>query len=570
MAGGKSSPETEKGINIDFGFLDEVKVGDWPGPLRWLKVFLIKLCSYLLVKLLGEPPEPKFSREEEKRIRQAVKEQIDSSDPWIVVEGVSLPKMGRIFRLKKDAGPRYGIIKPGFLLFVIGTMIAKEWLANPERIEVDVLPLDSEGKVAQKRPMGVLAKDIEPIENEKDLIANWSKMPKKQDPLFDGEAVELARDVPRVEQTQQGTLLLDFRKGLKGVIDRPDFQQGATADDINARYQREYEIGVEICLTLYSGGKKDFLKRTYFRIPLARTEETYLVYVPAYRSYVDRPYFKFARSELKRRTFDKKALDRVVMDKKTRKKIISLICGKEEVLEKWGLKSAFQKGMGKTFIAYGPPGSGKTMTGEALSEYLEKPLYFATLSDFGSTIKSFEEGLEQIIERTERWGAVTIIDEAELILESRNASGFDSSMRVAAVLRNLEKLQKGILWLTTNRPVVIDFAIESRIRAQIYFPPFTVEKRKEVWEITLPKDTPIVPEISSRLDELAKINLNGREIRNVILNAADQSSSEGLKYIPLEYLFAWAKDIIENRDTLKKAARSDGRTDGEIGFKTGK
>jgi len=256
--------------------------------------------------------------------------------------------------------------------------------------------------------------------------------------------------------------------------------------------------------------------------------------------------------------------DRVVMNKETRKTILSLVRGKEEDLDKWGVKTTFQKGTGKTFLAFGPPGAGKTMTGEALAELLERPLYIVDSKDFGTGIESFERGLCEVIEKTERWNSVTVIDEAELILQTREASLLDSSMRVAAVLRNLEKLQKGILWLTTNRPIEIDFAIESRIRAQIYFPFLNARQRRTIWETSLPPHLP-VSGLKERLDELAEIPINGREIRNVIVNAAEQASSEGLKRVPADYLLAWAKIIPKNQEVLRKA-KKDSRQYGSIGF----
>lgn len=525
-----------------------------------LKVIMIDRLSRIIIALLGKNFEKDdFSNEEIGTICKIVEGQLSSSGPTLNINGILVPRIGHVFQVKE--GTRNRMFPPGCLVLVKEMIIAKSWLENPERMEVSVLKLDSFGKIADSRDYGVRVQDIEPAKDGEKLINDWwNKSVSKRQYFQDGDAVELAEDVVESEQNMQGAIFVRFHKGLKGIIDTPQSKQGSTLDELNATHQREFKEEISLEMVLETSRIEKYLERRCLVVPLTDADQKYDVYIPEYQAHIE-----FTAAQLKRRAFDKEMFERVVMNEKTREKILSQIYGKEEKLEEWGLSNHYRYGKGKVFLVYGPAGTGKTMTGEAISEKLEKPLYEVNSSSFGSgDIKSFEKGLCDVIEKTNRWNSVTILNEAELILKSRDNQMFDAEAKVDAVLRNLESLNGGILWLTTNRPFVIDSAIKSRIRVQIYFPPLGKEQRKKVWEISIPEKLPVVG-LKERLDELAEIPLNGREIRNAVMNAATQASKEGRENVPMEYILKWAKDILES-DELLKRTDSEGRMHGPIGF----
>lgn len=510
----------------------------------------------------------KFSKEEIKDIRRVVEEQLDSSESWIHINGVSFPKPGNIFRLKE--GTRYAFNPPGSYVFLVHTQVQKEAFSDPEfEPAVDIMPLDSEARLTDERWYSARIQDLEAISEKevKAFLENRQQKSPIEDLLFDGEAVELAEDVTlKGESLTEGGFSNTFPKGLKGIIDNPKFRRGENLDDINFNYQKVKKCRLTVTLML-SGRKAHQLQEDRFLMPLVKQGDRYNVYLPAYQ----RP-FPFYRFQLRRRSFDKGMFDKVVMDNQTREDILSMISSEEDALYQWGVKKAFHKGRGKIFLAFGPPGTGKTMTGEAIAELLGRPLYIADSTNLGYNPDRFEDKLRDIIDKTERWNSVTLIDEAEIILQSRDAGIVDSSissMRVAAVLRNLEKLEKGILWLTTNRPPDIDDAIDSRIRAKIYFPPLDTVKRRKVWKLTLPDGMPTPDLIDDHLDKLAKFEINGREIRNAIVNAAERSAHEGLGGVPASYLLAATETIYKNQEVLDKAKRANKRSS-PFGFATHK
>lgn len=504
--------------------------------------------------LFGGGNKPDFSRREIKRICKIVEEQLPLSEPFIKIDGVFLPRAGHIFRVKQ--GTRYQFFAPGSLVLVVFTFITKSAFVDKDfKPEVNVTALNTEGRCIEAgeiKHFSVRSEDIEPILEEElaSVLENRRKPHPQEDIFYDGEAVELIQDVTLKAESMGGAASYTLPKGLKGIIDKPEFQRGASLDDINSPHQRQNRVRIMTAITLKRDHVGHDLEKTFLDVPLEQKGQKYSVYFPAHQGNIELQY-----SQIRRRPFDKDMFFRVVMDDKTRQSILSLVLGREEMLSKWGITKSFHKGKGKVCLAFGPPGTGKTLTGEALAELLERPLYIADSTKLVPTPGNFERALQDVIDKTERWNSVTLIDEAEGILLSRDASYYDASWRIEAVLRNLERLERGILWFTTNRPVDIDPAINSRIRIQIYFPPLDAEKRRKVWECTFPKDFPVVGLTEEFLDELAAVEINGREISNAIMNAADRASYEGLDSVPAAYVLIAAKTIRESQDILENAKK---------------
>ena len=95
------------------------------------------------------------------------------------------------------------------------------------------------------------------------------------------------------------------------------------------------------------------------------------------------------------------------------------------------------KGEGRVFLLHGPPsvtfprnndpdinlalsGVGKTATAEAIADYTHRPLLALTCGDLGTDSSKIETQLRQYFEWGELWGAVVLLDEADIYLEKRN------------------------------------------------------------------------------------------------------------------------------------------------------
>ncbi len=173
------------------------------------------------------------------------------------------------------------------------------------------------------------------------------------------------------------------------------------------------------------------------------------------------------------------------------------------------------KGGGSINLLEGPPGVGKTLTAEAVAEKLQKPLYMVSTGELGTTVNQLEESLKEILEIAESWGAVLLIDEADIFLETRDKHDVVRNAMVAVFLRLLEYYQ-GVMFLTTNRADNIDPAFESRITLCIHYSELSYDSRIQVWTNLL-KSAKL--EDNFDVEQLAEHKLNGRQIKGIIKSA---------------------------------------------------
>merc|ERR1712066_646723 len=78
------------------------------------------------------------------------------------------------------------------------------------------------------------------------------------------------------------------------------------------------------------------------------------------------------------------------------------------------------KGEGTTFLLYGEPGTGKTLTAEAMAEVLHKPLYVLSSGEMGTTPAELETRISSALHLCSRWNCLCLIDEADIFLEERS------------------------------------------------------------------------------------------------------------------------------------------------------
>lgn len=176
------------------------------------------------------------------------------------------------------------------------------------------------------------------------------------------------------------------------------------------------------------------------------------------------------------------------------------------------------KGKGIIMLLSGPPGVGKTLTAESVAENMHVPLYIMSAGELGLSPGQVESTLREVLEMIAKWNAILLLDECDVFLEARSAHDLERNKLVSIFLRVLEYYE-GILFLTTNRIENIDLAFQSRIHVSMAYPDLTKESRKHIWANFLTGSTR-EHEFSERdLDELAEVELNGRQIKNVLKTA---------------------------------------------------
>ncbi|CAE6409250.1 unnamed protein product [Rhizoctonia solani] len=138
------------------------------------------------------------------------------------------------------------------------------------------------------------------------------------------------------------------------------------------------------------------------------------------------------------------------------------------------------KGGGLVVVLHGKPGIGKTLTAEAISEHLERPLYVVSSGELGVRASYLETNLKDTLEVATIWKAVTLIDEADVFLEARSSHELERNALVSVFLRVLE-YHSGVLILTTNRIRAFDDAFLSRFSIALRYPELDQNSRKVLW-----------------------------------------------------------------------------------------
>ncbi|KAL8775343.1 MAG: hypothetical protein Q9209_000350 [Squamulea sp. 1 TL-2023] len=216
------------------------------------------------------------------------------------------------------------------------------------------------------------------------------------------------------------------------------------------------------------------------------------------------------------------------------------------------------KGAGLVVLLHGV---GKTLTAEILAKCAGKPLYHVGASDIGVDPRLAEIALRRIFELAERWGAVLLIDEADVFIDSRGTKGeadLSKNALVSVMLRVLEYF-KGILIMTTNRVMTFDVAMLSRCHYTVHFKSLTLQQEKDIWigyvnQLT-DKNSSDIPQIRSWVNQITKkrTKLSGREIRNVFTTAQTLAQATPNQKITKDHLERVYDRLVDFLDAMEKS-----------------
>ncbi|KLU83874.1 hypothetical protein MAPG_02923 [Magnaporthiopsis poae ATCC 64411] len=221
--------------------------------------------------------------------------------------------------------------------------------------------------------------------------------------------------------------------------------------------------------------------------------------------------------------------DRLVIPESRKNMIRSLVYQyTDRKTRPWSADHIRNKGDGQIFLLHGSPGVGKTFTAECIAELTGKPLLALTCADIGTDEVEMEEKLGKWLTLGHKWGAVLLIDEADVLMEKRQHADLKRNSLVSVFLREIE-YYRGILFLTTNRVGQFDDAFISRIHVAIHYDNLIKEERDKVWKQFFTKledekgeEIKILRSARSYvLDDpsVAMVPWNGREIRNAFQTA---------------------------------------------------
>ncbi|KAJ8117800.1 hypothetical protein ONZ43_g4120 [Nemania bipapillata] len=176
------------------------------------------------------------------------------------------------------------------------------------------------------------------------------------------------------------------------------------------------------------------------------------------------------------------------------------------------------KGRGIIMLLSGGPGIGKTLTAESVAEHMKVPLYMMSAGDLGTTSSEVEIGLTKVLNMVAKWDAILLLDECDVFLEARSTHDLDRNRIVSIFLRTLEYYE-GLLFLTTNRVKNMDEAFDSRIHFSLAYPDLDAKARGLVWKGFLDRQQGGADVSDEELAKLARLEINGRVIKNVLKSA---------------------------------------------------
>lgn len=248
------------------------------------------------------------------------------------------------------------------------------------------------------------------------------------------------------------------------------------------------------------------------------TEEELLIASPVVLGFAfsEKQWLEFTISGVREIEWNEGAFESLVIPP-DRKSIVKALVSSHKFHPAQTIDDVVQgKGKGLVFVLHGPPGVGKTLTGEGIAEFLKCPLYAVSAGDLGTESHMLEMELQKIMDIAHSWGAVLLLDEADVFLEKRQHQDVHRNALVSIFLRLLEYFQ-GILFLTTNRVDTFDEAFQSRIHLPLRYEELTFKARKEIWKMFLEKVRVVegietMPFRDEDFSSLARHNLNGRQV----------------------------------------------------------
>lgn len=246
------------------------------------------------------------------------------------------------------------------------------------------------------------------------------------------------------------------------------------------------------------------------------TNEQKLICTPLLRGYSlkNKLWLNFFVNCVKDIEWQADAFDRLVLPKNQKELILGFTEGQRKFRDTFD-DVIEGKGKGMIILLCGPPGVGKTLTSESVAEEMKVPLYMMSAGDLGFDPRKVETKLQDILEMCSRWNAVLLLDEADVFLEQRSLHELERNKLVSIFLRVLEYYE-GTMFLTTNRVQTFDPAFQSRIHISLDYQELSIDSRKMIWKNFLDSSSQDHTITAAQLKELSRMNMNGRQIKNIL------------------------------------------------------
>lgn len=221
-------------------------------------------------------------------------------------------------------------------------------------------------------------------------------------------------------------------------------------------------------------------------------------------------------------------LEQVALNAKVREQIktaISAVKYKRKMSEEWGMSDYFAGNRAIILNFYGKPGTGKSMTAEAVAKALGKKVYHINYSELESKyVGETPKNIRKAFECATKDDAVLIFDEADSFLGKRltsvtQSADYGVNITRSVLLMELEKFT-GVVVFTTNLISNYDEAFKRRILLSVYFEMPDEEARTVIWNLHLAKKMPLHSEVTAESLASRYDGISGADIKDMVFYAA--------------------------------------------------
>jgi AAA+ superfamily predicted ATPase len=130
-------------------------------------------------------------------------------------------------------------------------------------------------------------------------------------------------------------------------------------------------------------------------------------------------------------------------------------------------------------LLHGGHGVCKTTAVRYAAEYTRRPLLSVLSAEIAKDYGEAEKTFKQILNQAERWKAVLLMEDVELIFSQISRDVSPKRLQLTLILKALEN-HRGLVFLTTHAIGVIDGSVRSRITLPIHCRPLDDETKRRI------------------------------------------------------------------------------------------
>jgi ATP-dependent 26S proteasome regulatory subunit len=200
--------------------------------------------------------------------------------------------------------------------------------------------------------------------------------------------------------------------------------------------------------------------------------------------------------------------------------MIAYVKNRDKLLVEWEFNRFLKTGNGLSINFFGPPGTGKSITAEAIAQNLGMTIIKVNYGELESElVGGTSKNLSKVFQEAEKSDSLLFFDEADAVLSKRisnlsQAADHGVNSAKSTLLTLMDKFN-GVIIFATNLFENYDEAFLRRIIFNVEFPVPDREMRTQLWEFHLSKNVPrnISYERAAEISE----GLCGGDIRNITI-----------------------------------------------------